>query len=69
MSEDGEHPVCVRCYEDFPVAQEPAKWRMGELRRLAKATRWVQNQAKGGLLASGRRHLYLCGNCWFSLTE
>ena len=53
---------CCRCKKEFPVAQEPTAWRIGELRRLEKAPpkvrRWLL----------GYRGFYLCGACYTGLT-
>lgn len=60
MSED---KWCARCKEDFPIAEEPTLWRMGELRKLTKAPRWIRERLKG------ERGDYLCGNCFFDMTD
>lgn len=59
-----EYPTCCRCFEDFPTATEPVSWRMGVLRRLSRASKKVRMQ-----VGYARRGAYLCGNCWFNLTD
>jgi len=54
---------CARCKEDFPIAEEPTLWRMGELRLLSKAPRWMRNRLVG---YAGK---YLCGNCYFDMLD
>lgn len=56
-------PFCCRCNEEFPVAVEPSGWRMGMMRKKSKVPRklkcYVEHQAGD----------YLCGNCYFDLTD
>lgn len=67
MSND--NPFCCRCKEDFPVSKEPATWRMGELRLLSKAPSKIKNQFRGWLDSDIHGKGYLCGNCYFDLTD
>ena len=65
---DDDKALCFRCYEDMPVAEEPAAWRMGELRPLSKAPKRVRDAVrydKGDI----RGEPMLCGNCYFDLTD
>ncbi len=62
-----DEPFCCRCHEDFPVAHEPARWTMGELRPLAKAHRRIQRVVMSH--DDCLDDLYLCGNCWFDLID
>lgn len=60
-------PFCSRCQEDFPVAVEPSRWRMGFLRRIDKAPKRIQRQfTRDKEFDEGN---YLCGNCFFDLTD
>lgn len=64
-----ETPYCCRCSEEFPVAEEPASWRMGELRPAAFLDRSVRRRE--AILTHDpetRKPLYICGNCYFDLT-
>jgi hypothetical protein len=58
-----EEKWCARCKEEFPIAHEPTNWRMGQMRKLNKAPKWMQNRLKGE--AGG----YLCGNCYFDMLD
>ncbi|MDP3064042.1 MAG: hypothetical protein Q8O40_12650 [Chloroflexota bacterium] len=62
---DGLTPFCARCKEEFPIAKEPATWRMGFLRRLSKLPRRLREHHEIAHQAGG----YLCGNCYFDLTD
>jgi len=62
-------PFCARCKEEFPVAKEPTRWAMGQLRPLKKlSSRLLRRE---GLLSwlGGEFPAYLCGNCYFDLTD
>lgn len=66
MSEQA--PFCIRCMEDFPVAQEPTVWRMGEMRPVSKLSKTLQHKvAPDPEIMDGTP--YLCGNCYFDLTD
>jgi ribosomal protein L34E len=54
---------CARCKEVFPIAKEPAQWRMGEMRKLTKAPKWIQR------LLGGNTGDYLCGNCFYDMLD
>jgi len=56
---------CARCKEEFPVAVEPATWRMGFLRKLSKAPKWMRNHWS----VKNQAGDYLCGNCYFDLLD
>jgi len=65
---------CVRCHEDFPIAVEPAIWKMGQMRPLSKAPKKVRDRVSGfGFLDNldddirGKPHL--CGNCYFDILD
>lgn len=60
-------PFCCRCKEDFEVAAEPATWRMGLMRELKKAPKKIRVQFQEWL-DHDEGH-YLCGNCYFDLTD
>ena len=63
-----EEPFCLRCKENFPVATEPTSWRMGEMRELKKAPKKIRDQFRDWL--DEEIHVaYLCGNCYFDLTD
>lgn len=62
-----ETPICCRCKEDFPLAEEPTSWRMGFLRPLKKAPRSIVNKFREWL--DDPVQSFLCGNCYFDLTE
>ena len=64
-----EPAKCCRCNEDFPVATEPASWRMGELRRLLKAPLRLRRRLLSYGDAEALRDAFLCGNCYFDLTD
>ncbi len=60
-------PFCCECKSDFPVAVEPTSWRMGELRDIDRLTDRLRRR-----FAEWREHPdghYLCGNCYFDLTD
>lgn len=56
---------CCRCLEDFPVAIEPTGWAMGQLRPLAK----LKDRKIRKLLHTEEEYPWLCGNCYFDLTD
>lgn len=58
---------CCRCKEEFPEANEPTSWTMGKLRKLDKAPRRIVAQFSDWLGHPGGK--YLCGNCYFDLTD
>ena len=58
-----EEKWCARCKEEFPIAYEPARWHMGQMRKLNKAPKWMQNRLKG------QTGDYLCGNCFFDMLD
>lgn len=60
---------CCRCKEEFPKAKEPALWRMGELRPLAKAPAAIKQQFREWLDSDIQGQGFLCGNCYFDLTD
>lgn len=63
-----DKPYCFRCFEEFPVADEPTEWQMGELRPLKKAPKSVQRQVHHEE-DDFRGEPMLCGNCYFDLTD
>ena len=65
----GERPFCCRCKEDFPVAKEPAGWMMGKLRKLKYAPKKIRDQFRDWLHSEIHGESYLCGNCYFDLTN
>lgn len=62
-------PFCCRCKEDFPVAEEPTRWMMGQLRKLSKAPKKIKEQFRDWLNSEIHGEGYLCGNCYFDLTD
>lgn len=62
-----ETPICCLCKEDFPVAAEPTGWRMGQMRSLNMAPRFIQDRFSDWLDDPIGSHL--CGNCYFDLTD
>ena len=62
-------PFCCRCFEDFPVAEEPTGWMMGKLRRLSKAPKKIRIQFAYREDSEIHGKAYLCGNCYFDLTD
>ncbi|MBA7593880.1 hypothetical protein ES703_00814 [subsurface metagenome] len=64
-----EKPFCCRCKEDFPVAEEPALWTMGQMRKLKKAPKWIKEKFRGWIDSEIHGEGYLCGNCFFDLED
>ena len=63
-------PFCCRCKEDFPVEDaEPAIWRMGVMRELRRAPKRIREQFREWLDSELHGKGYLCGNCYFDLTD
>ena len=60
-------PSCCRCYEDFPLIANADEWRMGILRPLERAPQRIRDQYREWLGDDERG--YLCGNCYFDLTD
>lgn len=61
-------PLCIRCLEDFPVAQEPARWEMGEMRPVSKLPKRLRDKVQPDQMDT-RGKSYLCGNCYFDLLD
>jgi hypothetical protein len=62
-----DSPFCCRCKEDFDVTPEPAQWQMGFMRELRKAPARIRHRYAEWL--SHETGKYLCGNCYFDLTD
>lgn len=63
-----DEPRCIRCGEDgFPVKADA--WAMGTLRHLGNASKKVQRKAGWAGPKEDMRSPYLCGNCYFDLTD
>lgn len=62
-----DEPFCCRCKEEFEVSKEPTSWQMGWLRELKKAPKKIQQKFHEWLEHEAGR--YLCGNCFFDLTD
>ncbi len=62
-------PFCCRCKEDFPVATEPSVWQMGMMRKLKHAPQKVKRQMNQWIDSDLHGEGYLCGNCYFDLTD
>lgn len=69
MGKTKEAPFCCRCKEEMPVAKEPAGWAMGMMRKLKKAPRRIQELYREWLDNEIHGEGYLCGNCYFDLTD
>lgn len=63
----GDEPFCCECKRDFPVAEEPASWRMGFLRPLTKLPSRLRERYRSWL--NHPEGHYLCGNCYFDATD
>lgn len=68
MTLDEANPFCQRCKEDFPVGEDGRTFRMGFLRPIDKIPKrlWRQLHIVDWEFPDGR---YLCGNCYFDLTD
>ncbi|HEX9986932.1 MAG TPA: hypothetical protein VGE45_00430 [Chloroflexia bacterium] len=67
-------PTCIRCFEDFPVVQEAKgsrkAWRMGEMREILIGTAANRTELENYVpVLELQQKLYLCGNCFFDLTD
>lgn len=62
-----DEKFCCRCKEDFDVAEEPARWEMGMMRKLSKAPKRIKDMFRDWL--DHEEGGYLCGNCYFDLTD
>jgi hypothetical protein len=61
-------PVCCRCKENFPLAKDQSKpWQMGLLRELQYAPKKIREDFAVWPDLEAER--YLCGNCYFDLTD
>ena len=61
-------PFCCRCKEDFPVNRD-AFWQMGQLNKLKRAPKRIRYQYSEWLNSEIYGEGYLCGNCYFDLTD
>ena len=59
---------CCRCKEDFPVRKERS-FVMGQLTKLKHAPAKIKREFKDWLDSEIHGEGYLCGNCWFDLTD
>ena len=64
-----ERPFCCRCSEDFRVGVDDGIFRMGELQKLKRAPRSIRMQFREWLNSDFHGEGYLCGNCYFDLTD
>ena len=62
---------CVDCKEDFPIAgDQSGPWQMGQMRELKKAPKSIQRRFSGWMAADSLvERPYLCGNCYFDMTD
>jgi len=70
MSE--EIPFCCRCKEEFRVQENDSRrsnWSMGVLRKLKYAPKKIKDQFREWLNSELHGEGYLCGNCYFDLTD
>lgn len=61
-----DSPFCCKCREDFPVSKD-ISWRMGEMRHLSKAPKYMRDQLKDWENHPTGR--YLCGSCYYDLED
>jgi hypothetical protein len=59
-------PDCVRCHEEFPIQKKGKGWQMGTLKPLREAPKGIQAQFSH---VGAIYDLWLCGNCYFDLTD
>ena len=64
-----EEPFCCRCKEDFRTGEEEGIFRMGELQKLKYAPKTIRDQFREWLNSEIHGEGYLCGNCYFDLTD
>lgn len=66
MPQPDHPPFCNRCLEEFPLAPEPKLrgWAMGWLYPLTKAPAKIKSRYH-----REDENNYLCGNCYFDLTD
>ena len=73
MQQEVADPFCCRCKEPFPVDDFPngrfESWKMGVLRKLKFAPKKIRVQFKEWLKSEIHGEGYLCGNCYFDLTD
>jgi hypothetical protein len=58
---------CCECKEDFPLAEKHTAIRMGFLFPLSRMPRRLQERFRSW--ADHEDGAYLCGNCYFDLTD
>lgn len=61
-----DQPFCAECKESFPVIAG-APFRMGQLRPLSESSQRWQDRYRSWL--DHDAGAYLCGNCYFDLTD
>ena len=70
-----DRPVCLRCKEDFPISDDAGRpyisWQMGTMRAISKAPKWMRQHHSVNWVSKKEdmRDPYLCGNCYFDLTD
>jgi len=68
MATSEDRPFCCRCKEDFPVNKYDF-WQMGKLNKLEQAPKRIRDQYREWLSSEVHGEGYLCGNCYFDLTD
>ena len=72
-SPTGGRPFCVRCKEEFPVADDleagKKAWRMGTLNRLKFAPKRIRDGFRDWRAGDIHGEPWLCGNCYFDLED
>jgi hypothetical protein len=64
---EDETPRCARCQEEFPVG-DADRWEMGKLRKVTRTMKRFWDQF-GRFRDPEMGEPYLCGNCYFDLTD
>ena len=72
-SQAGGRPFCVRCKDEFRIADNPddrrSRWEMGVLKKLKFAPRRIRDGFKDWAAGDLHGEPWLCGNCYFDISD
>ncbi len=64
---DKTQPFCCRCKEEFPV--RPGAAQIGQMKPLKEYPQHIQRRLRDWVDSEIHGTGYLCGNCYFDLTD
>ena len=66
-----ERPFCVRCKDEFPIADEPSKkaWAMGVMNKVQFAPKRVRDAYLEWSDGDLHGEPWMCGSCYFDIVD